>query len=83
MVAQLVERLPRDPMDAMGRGSNPVRSTRKINSVQTDPGPLTLKSSHHTCCRQNKPEGTGQGFVQGTLTHVLPIYTLYNSYVTE
>ena len=29
MVAQLVERRPRDPMDSMIRGSNPVRSTRK------------------------------------------------------
>ena len=29
VVAQLVERRPRDPMDAMDRGSNPVRSTIK------------------------------------------------------
>ena len=28
MVAQWVERRPRDPMDSMTRGSNPVRSTR-------------------------------------------------------
>ena len=30
VVAQLVERRPRDPMGAMDRGSNPVRSARKI-----------------------------------------------------
>ena len=30
VVAQLVERLPRDPMDSMTRGSNPVRSIRNI-----------------------------------------------------
>ena len=30
VVAQWVERRPRDPMDSMTRGSNPVRSTRKI-----------------------------------------------------
>ena len=30
VVAQLVERQPRDPMDSMTRGLNPVRSTRKI-----------------------------------------------------
>ena len=30
VVAQLVERRPQDPMDAMNRGSNPVRSTRTI-----------------------------------------------------
>ena len=30
VVAQLVERRPRDPMDSMIRGSNPVRSTRNI-----------------------------------------------------
>ena len=29
-VAQLVERRPQDPMDSITRGSNPVRSTRKI-----------------------------------------------------
>ena len=29
-VAQLVERQPRDPIDSMTRGSNPVRSTRTI-----------------------------------------------------
>ena len=29
VVAQLVERRPRDPMDSMIRGSNPVRSSRK------------------------------------------------------
>ena len=29
-VAQLVERQPQDPMDSMIRGTNPVRSTRKI-----------------------------------------------------
>ena len=30
VVAQLVERQPRDPMDSMTRGSNPVRSTTTI-----------------------------------------------------
>ena len=30
MVAQLVERRPQDQMDSKTRGSNPVRSTRKI-----------------------------------------------------
>ena len=30
VVAQLVERRPRDPMDSMTRGSNPIRSTRQI-----------------------------------------------------
>ena len=30
VVAQLVERLPKDPMDAMIRGLNPALSTRKI-----------------------------------------------------
>ena len=30
VVAQLVEHLPGDPMDSMSRGSNPVRSIRKI-----------------------------------------------------
>ena len=28
VVAQLVERRPRDPMGSMGRGSNPVRTAR-------------------------------------------------------
>ena len=30
VVAQLAERRPRDPVDSMTRGSNPVRSTRTI-----------------------------------------------------
>ena len=30
VVTQWVERRPRDPMDSMTRGSNPVRSTRKV-----------------------------------------------------
>ena len=33
VVAQLVERQPRDPMDSLTRGSNPVRSTRKICEI--------------------------------------------------
>ena len=50
VVAQLVERRPRDPMDSMTRGSNPVRSTKFVRVFPSENVVLTRCRCAPTPC---------------------------------